>query len=76
MRGLLVNNEDLLRSNTQLANEMKRMSDRMMELERESQVMGERYRSMEVRAHVWIDATTHSYSYSHLHHKLPPSLYC
>lgn len=48
MRGLLVNNEDLLRTNTQLTIEMKRMREQMLEMERESQSMGERYREMEV----------------------------
>lgn len=48
MRGLLVNNEDLLRTNTQLTNELKRMREQMIEMERESQSMGERFREMEV----------------------------
>ena len=48
MRGLLVNNEDLLRTNAQLTNDSKRMREHMMELERENQVMGEKYRQMEV----------------------------
>lgn len=48
MRGLLVNNEDLLRTNTQLTNELKRMKEQMIEMERESQTMGEKYREMEV----------------------------
>ncbi|KAG7269848.1 hypothetical protein CRUP_032371, partial [Coryphaenoides rupestris] len=47
MRGLLVNNEDLLRANTQLTNDGKRMREHMIELEREHQGMGERYRQME-----------------------------
>ena len=48
MRGFLVNNEDLLRTNTQLANEMKRMREQMIEMEREHQSTGEKYREMEV----------------------------
>lgn len=48
MRGLLVNNEDLLRTNSQLTNEMKRMREQMIEMERENQSMGGRHREMEV----------------------------
>lgn len=48
MRGLLVNNEDLLRTNAQMNNEMKRMREQMIEMERENQAMGERCREMEV----------------------------
>lgn len=48
MRGLLVNNEDLLRTNTQLNIEMKKMREQMIEMERESQAMGEKIREMEV----------------------------
>lgn len=48
MRGLLVNNEDLLRTNTQMSNELKRMREQMIEMERENQAMGERSREMEV----------------------------
>lgn len=49
MRALLVNNEDLLRTNTQLSNEMKRMREQMLEMERENQSLAEKYREMEVR---------------------------
>lgn len=48
MRGLLVNNEDLLRTNTQLNNELKRLREQMIEMERENQSVGERFREMEV----------------------------
>lgn len=48
MRGLLVNKEDLLRTNTQFTNEIKRMREQMIEMEREKQSMDERYREMEV----------------------------
>lgn len=48
MRGLLVNNEDLLRTNTQLTNELKRMREQMIEMDREHQSMAEKYREMEV----------------------------
>lgn len=50
MRGLLVNNEDLLRTNTQLTNELKKMREQMIEIDRESQTVAERCREMEVRA--------------------------
>lgn len=55
MRSLLVNNEDLLRTNTQLTNEMKRMREQMIEMEREIQTMGEKYRAMEVCVAGWMD---------------------
>lgn len=48
MRGLLVNNEDLLRTNTQLTNELKRTREQVIEIDRENQAMGERFREMEV----------------------------
>ena len=48
MRGLLVNNEDLLRTNTQMSNELKRMREQMIEMEREKQAIAERSREMEV----------------------------
>ena len=48
MRGLLVNNEDLLRTNAQLSNELKRMREQMVEMEKGHQSMGERFREMEV----------------------------
>lgn len=48
MRGLLVNNEDLLRTNTQLNNELKRTREQMIEMERENQSLAERFREMEV----------------------------
>lgn len=48
MRGLLVNNEDLLRTNAQLNNEMKRLREQMIEIDRESQTRAERVREMEV----------------------------
>lgn len=49
MRGLLVNNEDLLRTNAQLNNEMKRLREQMIEIDRERQVRDEKIREMEVR---------------------------
>ena len=53
MRGLLVNNEDLLRTNAQLQGETKRMRDRMQELERDNAAMVERFRLMEVLTLFW-----------------------
>ena len=55
MRNLLVNNEDLLRTNAQLTNDNKRIREHLMELERESQVMAEKYRQLEVcLINVWL----------------------
>lgn len=48
MRGLLVNNEDLLRTNAQQTNEMKKLREQMIDMERDHQTMGEKYRQMEV----------------------------
>lgn len=49
MRNLLVNNEDLLRMNTQLQGELKKMRDRIVELESDNNVMVERFKQVEVR---------------------------
>lgn len=49
MRGLLVNNEDLLRTNTQMQGELNRMRERIVELESNNNVMIERFKQMEVR---------------------------
>lgn len=49
MRNLLVNNEDLLRMNTQLQAELKRMRDRIVELESDNNVMVERFKQIDVR---------------------------
>lgn len=54
MRGLLVNNEDLLRTNSQLNNELKRMREQMIEMDRESRSVGEKFREMEVMDG-WVD---------------------
>ncbi|XP_070845354.1 cingulin-like protein 1 [Chaetodon trifascialis] len=74
MRGLLVNNEDLLRTNTQLTNEMKRMRDQMLELEREKQSMAERYREMEIEVKeardVMVEANTQEYAFNFLQQSL------
>lgn len=48
MRGLLVHNEDLFRTNTQLQVEMKRMREKMAEMEMEISALNERLRQQEV----------------------------
>lgn len=55
MRSLLVNNEDLLRTNTQLTNEMRRMREQMIEMERANQSVQDKFRAMEVQADPWMD---------------------
>ncbi|XP_039636357.1 cingulin-like protein 1 isoform X2 [Perca fluviatilis] len=74
MRGLLVNNEDLLRTNTQLTNEMKRMREQMIEMERENQSMGERYREMEIEVKqardMMVEANTQEYAFNYLQQSL------
>ncbi|XP_023667466.1 uncharacterized protein [Paramormyrops kingsleyae] len=47
MRGLLVHNEDLFRTNTQLQVEMKRMRENMAEMEMEISALNERLRQQE-----------------------------
>lgn len=49
MRNLLVNNEDLLRMNSQLQAELNRMRDRIVELESDNNVMVERFKQIDVR---------------------------
>ncbi|KAM8743835.1 uncharacterized protein AB9X84_018043 isoform 2-T2 [Acanthopagrus schlegelii] len=74
MRSLLVNNEDLLRTNTQLTNEMKRMREQMIEMEREIQTMGEKYRAMEIEVKeardVMVEANTQEYAFNFLQQSL------
>lgn len=76
MRSLLVNNEDLLRTNTQLTNEMKRMREQMIEMEREIQTMGEKYRAMEVCVAGWMDGWMHGTVVVHVFARLTVSLFC
>lgn len=45
-----MNNEDLLRMNTQLQAELKRMRDRIVELESDNNVMVERFKQIDVRS--------------------------
>uniref|UniRef100_A0A8D3E2P0 Myosin tail domain-containing protein n=1 Tax=Scophthalmus maximus TaxID=52904 RepID=A0A8D3E2P0_SCOMX len=74
MRSLLVNNEDLLRTNTQLTNEMKRMREQMVEMERESQTMSEKFREMEIEVReareVMVEANTQEYAFNFLQQSL------
>ncbi|XP_029299857.1 cingulin-like protein 1 isoform X1 [Cottoperca gobio] len=74
MRGLLVNNEDLLRTNTQLTNEMKRMREQMIEMERENQSMCERHREMEIEVKqardMMVEANTQEYAFNFLQQSL------
>uniref|UniRef100_A0A3Q1B252 Myosin tail domain-containing protein n=1 Tax=Amphiprion ocellaris TaxID=80972 RepID=A0A3Q1B252_AMPOC len=74
MRGLLVNNEDLLRTNAQLNNEMKRLREQMIEMDRESQSMGERCREMEIEVKqardMMVEANTQEYAFNFLQQSL------
>ncbi|XP_072518289.1 uncharacterized protein [Salminus brasiliensis] len=74
MRGLLVNNEDLLRVNAQLQGELKRMRDRIVELESNNNVMVERFRQMEVELkearEVMVEANTQEYAFNFLQQSL------
>ncbi|KAI3361928.1 hypothetical protein L3Q82_012276, partial [Scortum barcoo] len=74
MRGLLVNNEDLLRTNTQLSNELKRMREQMIEMERENQSMAERFREMEIEVKeardMMVEANTQEYAFNFLQQSL------
>ncbi|XP_053196503.1 putative uncharacterized protein MYH16 [Scomber japonicus] len=74
MRGLLVNNEDLLRTNAQLNIEMKKMTEQMVEMERENQAMGEKLREMEIEVKeardVMVEANTQEYAFNFLQQSL------
>ncbi|XP_056146795.1 peripherin-like isoform X2 [Lampris incognitus] len=74
MRGLLVHNEDLLRANTQLNNELKRMKERMMEMERETQAMTDNCRQMEIELKeardMMVEANTQEYAFNFLQQSL------
>uniref|UniRef100_UPI0037E8D690 myosin-9 n=1 Tax=Semicossyphus pulcher TaxID=241346 RepID=UPI0037E8D690 len=74
MRNLLVNNEDLLRTNTQLSNEMKRLREQMIEMDREKQSMGEKFRQMEIEVkearEVMVEANTQEYAFNFLQQSL------
>ncbi|XP_038589742.1 myosin-9-like isoform X2 [Micropterus salmoides] len=74
MRGLLVNKEDLLRTNTQFTNEIKRMREQMIEMEREKQSMDERYREMEMEVktarEMMVEANAQEYAFNFLQQSL------
>ncbi|KAM9794444.1 uncharacterized protein ACBT44_018503 [Syngnathus typhle] len=74
MRGLLVNNEDLLRTNTQLANEMKRMREQMIEMERTHQALVDKQREMEIEVKqardMMVEANTQEYAFGFLQQSL------
>ncbi|XP_049594872.1 myosin-11 [Syngnathus scovelli] len=74
MRGLLVNNEDLLRTNTQLANEIKRMREQMIEMERTHQALVDKQREMEMEVKqardMMVEANTQEYAFGFLQQSL------
>ncbi|CAL1569124.1 unnamed protein product [Knipowitschia caucasica] len=74
MRGLLVNNEDLLRTNTQLTNEIKRTREQMLEMEKENQAMAERCREMETEVkqarEIMVEANNQEYAFNFLQQSL------
>ncbi|CAB1351951.1 unnamed protein product, partial [Coregonus sp. 'balchen'] len=74
MRSLLVNNEDLLRTNSTLQIEMKRMRERMIELERDNMAMTERFRVMETEMtearDLMVEANTQEYAFNFLQQSL------
>ncbi|XP_060916832.1 cingulin-like protein 1 isoform X2 [Labrus mixtus] len=74
MRNLLVNNEDLLRNNTQLNNEMKRLREQMIEIDREKQTIAARFREMEIEVkearEVMVEANTQEYAFNFLQQSL------
>lgn len=74
MRALLVNNEDLLRTNAQLNNELKRTREQMIEMEKESQGLRERCREMEIEVKeardMMVEANTQEYAFNFLQQSL------
>ncbi|XP_072310781.1 uncharacterized protein [Eucyclogobius newberryi] len=74
MRGLLVNNEDLLRTNTQLTNEIKRTREQMLDMEKENQAMAERCREMEIEVKqardIMVEANNQEYAFNFLQQSL------
>ncbi|XP_026153728.1 cingulin-like protein 1 isoform X2 [Mastacembelus armatus] len=74
MRSLLVNNEDLLRTNTQLTNELKKTREQMIEIDRENQSLGERCRAMEIEVKeardMMVEANTQEYAFNFLQQSL------
>ncbi|XP_061603362.1 uncharacterized protein LOC133465038 isoform X4 [Phyllopteryx taeniolatus] len=74
MRGLLVNSEDLLRTNTQLSNELKRMREQMIEMQRTNQALEEKNREMEIEVKqardMMLEANTQEYAFGFLQQSL------
>lgn len=74
MRGLLVNNEDLLRTNTQMQGEMNRLRERIVELESNNNVMIERFKQMEIELtearEVMVEANNQEYAFNFLQQSL------
>ncbi|XP_052392725.1 cingulin-like protein 1 isoform X2 [Carassius gibelio] len=74
MRGLLVNNEDLLRTNTQMQGESNRLREKIVELESNYNVMQERFRQIEKELkearEVMVEANTQEYAFSFLQQTL------
>ncbi|XP_051534094.1 cingulin-like protein 1 isoform X2 [Myxocyprinus asiaticus] len=74
MRGLLVNNEDLLRTNTQMQGEMSRLRDKIVELESNNNVLIERFKQMEKELkearEVMVEANTQEYAFNFLQQSL------
>ncbi|XP_058614743.1 cingulin-like protein 1 isoform X1 [Onychostoma macrolepis] len=74
MRGLLVNNEDLLRTNTQMQGEMNRLREKIVELESNNNVMQERFKKMEKELkearEVMVEANTQEYAFNFLQQTL------
>ncbi|XP_016423564.1 intracellular protein transport protein USO1-like [Sinocyclocheilus rhinocerous] len=74
MRGLLVNNEDLLRTNTQMQGETNRLREKIVELESNNNVMQERFRQMEKELkearEVMVEANTQEHAFNFLQQTL------
>nr|XP_015219456.1 PREDICTED: cingulin-like protein 1 [Lepisosteus oculatus] len=74
MRGILVNNEDLLRTNTQMQGELMRLRERIMELERENTMMNERFSQLESELReareVMVEANAQEYAFNFLQQSL------
>ncbi|XP_016105065.1 uncharacterized protein [Sinocyclocheilus grahami] len=74
MRGLLVNNEDLLRTNTQMQGETNRLRESIVELESNNNVMQERFKKMEKELkearEVMVEANTQEYAFNFLQQTL------
>ncbi|XP_054878210.1 paramyosin isoform X4 [Poeciliopsis prolifica] len=74
MRALLVNNEDLLRTNTQLNNELKRIREQMIEMDKESQGLREKCREMEIEVketrEMMVEANNQEYAFNFLQQSL------